>query len=370
MPKVSIFLSYYNDRNFLAQAIESILAQDFQDFELILLNHATVDNCRQIAHSYTDSRIVHIDKDFNYGAGSGLLIRDMLAVARGEYIKFCCADDILHSDCLSKLVNYLDQNPDCDAVCSGMDFIDVNGKRLPNKIGFSNIGCNQLKNIFNAQDHICFPTVMMRTRVLTNTSINNTFIMKLDTSLWTELLCRGGRFDRIDDALVDYRLHHNQTTRQQSGVLFLEGIAFADIFYTITDVKIVQDLCQDVEYSHDLTEADTQYCSFILALHNLQGKNLSFAISGYLHINNLLNDDNMRIGLQERFGFTIADFRKLYQKLPALGSFLDVETKKMSVGKLLKLLGRKVFRACTPKFYRNLLINYRINKRHTIIKED
>lgn len=370
MPKVSIFLSYYNDRNFLAQAIESILAQDFQDFELILLNHATVDNCRQIAHSYTDSRIVHIDKDFNYGAGSGLLIRDMLAVARGEYIKFCCADDILHSDCLSKLVNYLDQNPDCDAVCSGMDFIDVNGKRLPNKIGFSNIGCNQLKNIFNAQDHICFPTVMMRKDFLTSVDINNTFIMKLDTSLWTTLLCQGGRFDRIDDALVDYRLHHNQTTRQQSGVLFLEGIAFADIFYTITDVKIVQDLCPDIEYSHDLTEADTQYCSFILALHNLQGKNLSFAISGYLHINNLLNDDNMRIGLEERFGFTIADFRKLYQKLPALGNFLDVETKKMGVGKLLKLLGRKVFRACTPKFYRNLLINYRINKRHTIIKED
>lgn len=370
MPKVSIFLSYYNDRNFLAQAIESILAQDFQDFELILLNHATTDNCRQIAHSYTDSRIVHIDKDFNYGAGSGLLIRDMLAVARGKYIKFCCADDILHFDCLSKLVNYLDQNPDCDAVCSGMDFIDVNGKRLPNKIGFSNIGCNQLKNIFNAQDHICFPTVMMRKDFLTSVDINNTFIMKLDTSLWTTLLCQGGRFDRIDDALVDYRLHHNQTTRQQSGVLFLEGIAFADIFYTITDVKIVQDLCPDVEYSHDLTEADTQYCSFILALHNLQGENLSFAISGYLHIDKLLNDDNMRIGLEERFGFTIADFRKLYQKLPALGNFLDVETKKMGVGKLLKLLGRKVFRACTPKFYRNLLINYRINKRHTIIKED
>ncbi|MDW2996080.1 MAG: glycosyltransferase family 2 protein [Alphaproteobacteria bacterium] len=370
MPKVSIFLSYYNDRNFLAHAIESILAQDFQDFELILLNHATTDNCREIAHSYTDSRIVHIDKDFNYGAGSGLLIRDMLAVARGEYVKFCCADDILHSDCLSKLVEYLDMNPDCDAVCSSMNFIDVNGKRLPNKMGFPNTGCNQLKTIFNGQDHICFPTVMMRTHALTNAPINNTFIMKLDTSLWTELLCRGGRFDRVDDALVDYRLHHNQTTRQQSDSLFLECVAFADIFYTITDVNIVQDLCPDIEYSHSLTDADSKYCSFILALHNLQGKNLSFAIAGYLHIDKLLNDDTMRIDLEERFGFTIADFRRLYKKLPALDNFLEVETKKMGVGRLLKLLGRKVFRACTPKFYRNLLINYRLNKRHTIIKED
>ena len=71
-PKVSVFLSYYNDADFLKSAIDAVLNQSFQDFELILLNHSTTDNCREIAHSYKDKRIIHLDTKYNYGAGCGI----------------------------------------------------------------------------------------------------------------------------------------------------------------------------------------------------------------------------------------------------------------------------------------------------------
>ena len=76
--KVSVLIPYYNDREFLRQSIESVLNQTYKDFELILVNHATTDDCREIAHSYNDDRIIHLDMDKNYGAGTGLIIWEIL----------------------------------------------------------------------------------------------------------------------------------------------------------------------------------------------------------------------------------------------------------------------------------------------------
>ena len=77
-PLVSVFIPYYNDEKFLKTSIESVLNNNYQDFELILLNHATKDSCREIAHSYNDDRIKHIDMSENLGGGSGLLFQKML----------------------------------------------------------------------------------------------------------------------------------------------------------------------------------------------------------------------------------------------------------------------------------------------------
>ncbi len=68
-PLVSVFIPYYNDSKYLRKAIDSIFAQTYKNFELILLNHASSDGSRDIAHSYHDKRIKHIDMPKNYGAG-------------------------------------------------------------------------------------------------------------------------------------------------------------------------------------------------------------------------------------------------------------------------------------------------------------
>ena len=85
LPLVSVFLPYYNDRRYLKEAIESVLNQTYPNWELILLNHATEDDCREIAHSYKDNRIVHIDMEENLGAGGGILFEKMLLASSGKY---------------------------------------------------------------------------------------------------------------------------------------------------------------------------------------------------------------------------------------------------------------------------------------------
>ncbi len=358
-PRVSVFLSYYNDEKFLSTAIDAILNQDFQDFELILLNHATTDDCRDIAHSYTDSRIVHIDKDFNYGAGCGCLIKDMLKVARGKYVKFCCADDILHKNCLSTLVNYMDNNPNCDCVCSNMDYINLLGKKINcQPQNFKKYFDNGVvaKLLFQADNCINYPTVMTRTDVLKTLKIDNSFIMFLDVSIWARLICGGYTICMLEDKLVSYRIHNGQTSKIFEQCSFLEKIAFTDIFYDIKNVNIIKNVCDDVEYLKDLTQKDKKYFPFVLALHGLNTNKLSCAISGYLKIHELMNDEKFCRDVEERFGFNIANFRALYKNLPALDCYLNTEFKKLSFGKLLKLMGRKIFRIFTPKFYKNIFL--------------
>ena len=355
-PLVSIFLSYYNDEVFLKRAIDAILSQDFRDFELILLNHASTDGSREIAHSYDDARIIHIDKPYNYGAGGGLLLRDMLAVSHGDYIKFCCADDILHSDCLSVLVNFLESNSDYDCVCARMEYVDIAGNKISHKSfrmpsEFTNQ--NVLQYLFSGENIICFPTVMMRRHVFEKLTIDDTFIMMLDTSLWADLLVKNYSIGCVHDKLISYRIHDGQVSHLFRGVLdtrlFMEHVAYPDVFDGISNPEYIRRFCTNVSFASDVTDKDIEFFPFIIALHNLRGRNLSFAIAGYLRIHNMMNDSCFRDKIERRFGFTVTEFRNAYTKLPAMEEFLSVRAKQIPLGRLLGLACRRIFRAFTPK---------------------
>ena len=364
-PLVSVFLPYYNDADFLKTAIEAVLNQDFVDFELILLNHASTDDSRKIAHSYDDKRIVHIDVDKNLGAGSGYNMKLALKQMHGKYVRLLCADDVMHSNCLSKLVDFMEKNSDCDCVCSDLNFIDKLGNPVINKdfdfIRYSDFSRKSLlKSLLDGKNIICYTTVMMKKEVLCNLNIDNTFIMHFDGMLWADLLIKGYSICKIDDKLIDYRIHMNQTSRVFGSGLILENIAFTNTFNNIKDIDLVKYLCSDVSYVENLSKKKKKYIPFILAIHNLKSKNLSFVVSGYLYLYNAMNNNDFCDDVYKHFGFSIADFRGLYMDSCYLNKFLDVEYKKISIFKLLKLMFRRIFRVLTPKFYRNLFLNIKL----------
>ena len=130
-PLVSIYMHYYNDKNFLKNTIEAILASTYKNFELILINHKTEDSSREIAHSFTDSRIKHIDMPYNAGYGcSGLMLIEFLKIAKGKYVKLLCADDIIEKDGLETLVNYMESHPEKDFAFGNMEYVDEQGNDL------------------------------------------------------------------------------------------------------------------------------------------------------------------------------------------------------------------------------------------------
>ena len=107
-PKVSIAIPVYRGEAYLAETIDSVLCQSFDDFELIICDDCSDDRSLAIARSFSDSRMRILQNERNLGFGGNW--NRCLAEARGEYIKILPQDDLLHRDCLRRQVGVLDDD--------------------------------------------------------------------------------------------------------------------------------------------------------------------------------------------------------------------------------------------------------------------
>lgn len=114
MPKISIVMPTYNQAKFIKAAIDSILAQTFQDFELIIVNDGSTDNTKPLLESYLGDDRVRILKKENGGTGSAL--NRGFEYARGQYETWFSSDNIMYPTALQDLSDYLDAHPDIDYV--------------------------------------------------------------------------------------------------------------------------------------------------------------------------------------------------------------------------------------------------------------
>lgn len=121
MPSVSVVMSVYNGRRYLRQAIDSILAQTFDDFEFLIVNDASTDNTAQILASCDDCRIVVLENQRNLGLAASL--NRALEASRGKYIARQDADDVSDPERFSKQVFHLDAYPEVGIVGTTTEWI-------------------------------------------------------------------------------------------------------------------------------------------------------------------------------------------------------------------------------------------------------
>lgn len=129
-PKVTVGLPVYNGERYLRETIESILAQDFEDFELLVSDNASTDDTPSILAQYAarDGRVVVHRQPSNLGAASNY---NWLANnAAGEYFKWASADDLLRPTLLSRCVTVLDQNPDVVLAYPKTTLVGPDGRAL------------------------------------------------------------------------------------------------------------------------------------------------------------------------------------------------------------------------------------------------
>src|SRR6266705_845891 len=126
LPKVTVLMAVYNAENYLRQAIESILSQSFEEFELLINDDGSTDHSAEIIQSFRDSRIRAIQNPINQGEER--VRNQCLQIARGEYIAVLDADDIAHQDRLQIQTDFLDRHRDISLVGSPLEIIDESGR--------------------------------------------------------------------------------------------------------------------------------------------------------------------------------------------------------------------------------------------------
>jgi len=127
MPKVSIVIPCYNAEAFLARTIESVLAQDFDDWEMIVVDDGSKDRSSAIAQSFVerDSRVQLIHQP-NGGAARARNAGLSATWSGSDYIAFLDADDLYKPGALTFMIRYLDQHGEVGVVGGEYDFIDAN----------------------------------------------------------------------------------------------------------------------------------------------------------------------------------------------------------------------------------------------------
>lgn len=143
--KVTVLMSVYNGEKYLCEAIDSILAQTFSDFEFLIIDDASTDNTKKILSDYSDERIRVFENQENLGLTKSLNVG--LALSSGDYIARMDADDISMPKRVETQVKFLERNPDIAAVGTGSYDIDFEGNILAEKIPVAYPGYSDLLTV-------------------------------------------------------------------------------------------------------------------------------------------------------------------------------------------------------------------------------
>ena len=124
-PRVSVICIFLNEERFLAEAVESVLAQTYGDYELHLIDDGSTDGSTQIAHDYErrfPGRIRYFDHAGHANRGMSAARNLGLAHARGEFITFIDADDVWRPRKLIEQLAILDAHPEVGMVCGTVNY--------------------------------------------------------------------------------------------------------------------------------------------------------------------------------------------------------------------------------------------------------
>ena len=125
MPKVSVCIPIHNGQRYIREALDSVLCQDFDDYELIVCDNASTDDTPAICKSYSDTGLRYLRSDaLTNQAGS---FNRCLDAATGEYLTLLHADDFLLSGFLADRVERLAAHPELGFVFGAVNIVDAGG---------------------------------------------------------------------------------------------------------------------------------------------------------------------------------------------------------------------------------------------------
>lgn len=129
-PEITIGLPVYNGARYVSGAIDAILAQTYQDFELVICDNASTDGTQAICEraALADSRVRYVRQPRNLGAAPNF--NHCFALARGRYFKWAAHDDLIDPPFLERCLEALERNPDAVLCQSRVRIVDADGACL------------------------------------------------------------------------------------------------------------------------------------------------------------------------------------------------------------------------------------------------
>jgi glycosyltransferase involved in cell wall biosynthesis len=209
-PKVTVFIPVYNRQKYVGDAIESILAQTFSDFEILLVDDGSTDHSVDLIRSYTDPRIRLACNEDNLGIPKTR--NKGVELARGQYMAMLDSDDRAYPHRLEKQIAFLDSHPDYAQVGSWCRMMDAQGHPLK-RIKRQPIFPDDIHAQFLFRCAMSNRSIMARTAILKEYGYRNDYPRCQDYELHVRL-AKHYKLGNLPECLVYGRIHPQQITGQ------------------------------------------------------------------------------------------------------------------------------------------------------------
>jgi len=204
MPIVSVIIPFYNRLQWAAEAVQSVLDQTFKDFEILLIDDGSEDDCRKQIR--TDDRRIRYYHQERKGSASARNLG--MTLARGRYIAFLDSDDLFLPTKLEEQVAVMEGDPKVSFTHTSYFQIDAMG--VSQREVHSGTFTGSVYPRILAYCPIATPTVMVRTDALKQFSFEEKITVAEDIILWSKV-AKKSKILGINKALSKVRVHKNST---------------------------------------------------------------------------------------------------------------------------------------------------------------
>lgn len=221
---VSIITPTYNCATFIGETIESVQAQTYQNWEMIIVDDCSTDNTREIVERYTekDNRIKYFCLQNNSGAA--IARTKSMELANGEYMAFLDSDDIWMKDKLEKQISFM-RKYDIAFSCTSYEQIDEKGKSLNKVIStVPKAGYNRVL----LDCPVGNSTVMYNVEKMGKFKVPD-IRKRNDDALWLQMLKKEKYIYGMKSVLMKYRIRHNSISSNKFKVIKYHWILYRDI---------------------------------------------------------------------------------------------------------------------------------------------
>lgn len=329
--KVSIIMSTYNRNEYLRLAINSVLNQTYENFELIIIDDCSQEEYRDVVSQFDDSRIKYYYMSKNRNCAFARTVG--LEYATGKYIAIVDSDDIWEKEKLEKQVSFLENHIEYGACFSYVNIIDkhtqIANEKFEDIYNLFNTAENKLqgewiKFFLKKGNCLCTSSAVIRKDVLDEAGeyFDLAFLAAEDYELWMRLVVKKPIYI-MNEKLVQYRwcegegqisgkdekakatFANSKTIMQINGLDYLTNEEFKKIFGS------------EFVNRKSSTDEEIAFEKAIFLARLLEDEN---KLPVLLRMKKILRTNQDELKLEKRFGFNLQEYYKIYRKMYILDS--------------------------------------------------
>ena len=337
MPKVSVVMASYNHEQFVAETIQSVLDQTYQDFEFIITDDGSHDRTVDVIKNFDDPRIKLFCFPQNQGACAAM--NNCINEAKGEYIAVINSDDAWMPEKLEKQVNFLDEYPQNGAVFTYAKIINEEGKKIteenhfyskvfiqPNRTRFE-----WLRHFFFHGNCLCHPSILIRKHCYDDIGLyDERFAQLPDLDFWIRL-CARYEIYIMSESLIEFRMRLNEAnasgnrpeTKMRHHLEFsqiLKHYISPDLLSLFLDIFPVRAKIEGIESRLNIKDIEIELAPFIIAMSVIESSNPVHRYFGFNTLYQMYSQKELAQKLKEKYSFDFSDLIKLAGEQDVFGT--------------------------------------------------